>query len=84
MAAACLLDKGETGNALPLPVAAVVAWVALAAWFGLYDDRRVANAFDELKLALQTAAAGTVAAAFAAQLSRSASAGRGCWSPGRC
>jgi len=68
LVAASLLSAGTGGHLAALPVAALAAWIALAAWFGLYDDRRVANAFDELKLALQTAAAGTVAAAFAALL----------------
>jgi exopolysaccharide biosynthesis polyprenyl glycosylphosphotransferase len=47
---------------------AVTAWLALGATLGLYDSRRLLNAFDEFKLVLQAAAAGTVAATFIAFL----------------
>jgi len=47
---------------------AVATWLALGATLGLYDSRRLLNAFDEFKLVLQAAAAGTVAATFTAFL----------------
>lgn len=45
---------------------AVLIWLALFANAGLYDSRRLVNASEELRLALQAVAVGSVAATFAA------------------
>jgi exopolysaccharide biosynthesis polyprenyl glycosylphosphotransferase len=48
----------------------IAAWLALFAGHGLYDQRRLVNAWDELKLIVQAVAAGTVVAVFTAFLLR--------------
>jgi exopolysaccharide biosynthesis polyprenyl glycosylphosphotransferase len=45
---------------------AILIWLALFGYAGLYDARRLINAADEFKLILQAVATGTVAATFAA------------------
>jgi exopolysaccharide biosynthesis polyprenyl glycosylphosphotransferase len=45
---------------------AILIWIALFANAGLYDARRLINAADEFKLILQSVAAGTMVATFAA------------------
>jgi exopolysaccharide biosynthesis polyprenyl glycosylphosphotransferase len=47
---------------------AILAWLLVFAAVGLYDPRRLRNAFDEFKLVLQAVATGTIAAVFAAVL----------------
>jgi exopolysaccharide biosynthesis polyprenyl glycosylphosphotransferase len=62
------------GLALPLghvelfTLFTMLAWLAVGALFGLYDTRRLASAFDELKLVLQTSAVGSIAGTMAAFL----------------
>jgi exopolysaccharide biosynthesis polyprenyl glycosylphosphotransferase len=48
----------------------IAAWLVLFAAHGLYDQRRLVNAWDELKLILQAVASGTVVAVFTAFLLR--------------
>jgi exopolysaccharide biosynthesis polyprenyl glycosylphosphotransferase len=43
---------------------AILTWLALFAGAGLYDSRRLVNAFDEFKTVLQAVALGTVGAVF--------------------
>jgi exopolysaccharide biosynthesis polyprenyl glycosylphosphotransferase len=43
---------------------AILTWLALFASVGLYDSRRLVNAFDEFKMVLQGVALGTVGAVF--------------------
>ncbi len=43
---------------------AILAWLALFAGVGLYDSRRLVNAFDEFRMVLQGVALGTVGAVF--------------------
>ena len=45
---------------------AILIWLALFGYAGLYDARRLVNAADEFKLILQAVAIGTVAATFTA------------------
>jgi len=43
---------------------AILAWLALFAGVGLYDSRRLVNAFEEFRMVLQGVALGTVGAVF--------------------
>jgi exopolysaccharide biosynthesis polyprenyl glycosylphosphotransferase len=60
----------RVGPVSAFSVLVIAAWLLLFAAHGLYDQRRLVNAWDELKLILQAVASGTVVAVFTAFLLR--------------